>query len=1112
MTDTVIITPSPAVNVTVAATTSSNTQVVSPIVNTGTATGPIIGINQSLLAIAQSQVSGLVTLLAAKAPLADPAFTGIPTAPTATSATNNTQIATTAFVGTAVSNLIAAAPAALDTLNELAAALNNDAAFSTTVTTALSNKVSLTGSYSNPLWITGLAWSKISTTPTTLSGYGITDAEPTITAGTTAQYLRGDKSLATFPTAVSSFTNDSGYLTSVPVASTSVSGTVKVDGSTITINGSGVISGANTYSLPTASASVLGGIKVGSNLSIDGSSVLSATVPIASSTNPIVDGTVAVGSSTTYARADHVHPTDTTRAALGSANAFTVGGHSITAESATIKPLILKGAASQSADLLQLQDSAGTVLSNFTSAGGLNLTSRLLSTANSAASTPIISRGVSGQSGDLLQVQNNGSTNLAVISSTGTFRTAGLITAGDVNNVLGQLTVYSTATSRIGAVIRGATSQSANLQEWQNDVGTVLSKITSTGIIQASNGAQFGTSSSYSAVVNVNTGAVGNKGIVVQALASQTANLQEWQDSSGTVLATVGPTGTIGFSGSGSFLSAVTGRGVFITNDAASAPMTVKGATSQSANLQEWQNSGGTVLAYVGSGGVGRFEQLQVNSGYAQLRYSNSGGHVQMTRKTASMTNPGANEGAIYFVAGTTTGTLKLVTLTGASGIEETIVDNLSSTGSTAGAKFVGAGGVNTAGTLTAAGLTLSSTTSPITLNASVGTSGQVLTSAGAGATPTWTTVSGGSLGWIGSTQTTASSGGTTSLAGINTITGAAGTDMAITSAASGNGNLNLNTSGTGIVNINPAYTTRPSGSISIRSTNPGSATGGHIYIQPISAGSGLAGNVYIDATYDESSTTGKVLIGSGVDGVSSQPSEIRLGASGAQNLYLDSKILGGVKFSGNGATAPLLFTASPSLASVTSDSVDYNGDFLTLTPGGGSGTIGREAIQAYAWAYSNADATSATTNTAQSIFQSGARALTLEANKTYYFRLNLSLNFTFSTVSASIQLVPTFSQAPVAVNYGAIFISGTSGGVQSFRITTTGAQTISPTLGSSTTGATSIVEGFFRTNATTGGTVEFKYQINTGGGSSAVAKVGSLQQVMKIGAGAPGIVSGAWA
>ena len=143
MPDTIVVTPSPSVAVTVAATTSSLTQVVSPIVNTGTSLAPIIGINQSLLTIAQSQVSGLVTLLAAKAPLADPSFTGVPLAPTATAGTNTTQIATTAFVGTAVSNLVNAAPATLNTLNELATALGNDASFATTVTTSLSGKANL---------------------------------------------------------------------------------------------------------------------------------------------------------------------------------------------------------------------------------------------------------------------------------------------------------------------------------------------------------------------------------------------------------------------------------------------------------------------------------------------------------------------------------------------------------------------------------------------------------------------------------------------------------------------------------------------------------------------------------------------------------------------------------------------------------------------------------------------------------------------------------------------------------------------------------------------------------------------------------------------------------
>jgi len=67
------------------------------------------------------------------APLASPALTGVPTAPTATAGTNTTQVATTAYVGTAISNLVAGAPSTLDTLDEIAAAIADTGNFSDTV-------------------------------------------------------------------------------------------------------------------------------------------------------------------------------------------------------------------------------------------------------------------------------------------------------------------------------------------------------------------------------------------------------------------------------------------------------------------------------------------------------------------------------------------------------------------------------------------------------------------------------------------------------------------------------------------------------------------------------------------------------------------------------------------------------------------------------------------------------------------------------------------------------------------------------------------------------------------------------------------------------------------
>ena len=70
---------------------------------------------------------------------------GTPTSPTAAAGTNTTQIASTSFVTGAVSDLINSAPAVLDTLSELASAINNDESFATTVANSIGTKVALAG-------------------------------------------------------------------------------------------------------------------------------------------------------------------------------------------------------------------------------------------------------------------------------------------------------------------------------------------------------------------------------------------------------------------------------------------------------------------------------------------------------------------------------------------------------------------------------------------------------------------------------------------------------------------------------------------------------------------------------------------------------------------------------------------------------------------------------------------------------------------------------------------------------------------------------------------------------------------------------------------------------
>ncbi|END3873253.1 phage tail protein [Escherichia coli] len=75
-----------------------------------------------------------------KAPLNSPSLTGTPTTPTAPKGTNNTQIASTAYVMAAIAAIVDSSPDALNTLNELAAALGNDPNFATTMTNALAGK------------------------------------------------------------------------------------------------------------------------------------------------------------------------------------------------------------------------------------------------------------------------------------------------------------------------------------------------------------------------------------------------------------------------------------------------------------------------------------------------------------------------------------------------------------------------------------------------------------------------------------------------------------------------------------------------------------------------------------------------------------------------------------------------------------------------------------------------------------------------------------------------------------------------------------------------------------------------------------------------------------
>lgn len=148
-----------------------------------------------------------------------------------------------------------------------------------------------------------------------------------------------------------------------------------------------------------------------------------------------------------------------------------------------------------------------------------------------------------------------------------------------------------------------------------NDISGIPSiEVLSTGLIKLNeyNGQTVigGASAAGTAELTIYPSLNTSLGLVIKGLASQSGNLQEWQDSTGTALTSIGPTGNI-------ISQSILATGVFRLNDANSLSATahivntsganigllVKGDSAQSANLQEWQNSSGTVLANISSTG-----------------------------------------------------------------------------------------------------------------------------------------------------------------------------------------------------------------------------------------------------------------------------------------------------------------------------------------------------------------------------------------------------------------------------------------------------------------------------------------------------------------------------
>lgn len=256
---------------------------------------------------------------------------------------------------------------------------------------------------------------------------------------------------------------------------------------------------------------------------------------------------------------------------LGKA-AITNAANTFTAPTATTTPIAIKAAASQTADLQQWQNSSGTVIGNVNSAGNLKL-------INQTATTTI-------------RLEPYATSYGAVFFGSGTAPCV----FGGINSVV------------VNAVTGGSASLRMN-NDHGGQGGVTFVGSGRTGINQAS----------PTASLDVQGFATTDTVLRVKGVSGQTADLQQWQNSSGTKLAGIDKDGNI--TGTGADLKAPTTTATVLA---------LKGTTSYTGHLQEWQTGGGTALAYVDASGIGHFPT--VTTGSASL----SGGLVSGSTVEAS--------------------------------------------------------------------------------------------------------------------------------------------------------------------------------------------------------------------------------------------------------------------------------------------------------------------------------------------------------------------------------------------------------------------------------------------------------------------------------------------
>lgn len=276
-----------------------------------------------------------------------------------------------------------------------------------------------------------------------------------------------------------------------------------------------------------------------------------------------------------------------------------------------------------------------------------------------ADDTPVVIQSNVTQTADLTQWKNNAGVNVARMAPDGTISfndVGGAFIRGNGNNdytvrvghhvaipgglyVSGfapdgtiALGVSSPAASSVGLVVSGVASQTGDLQRWTDSAGAVHARITSAGHYLTNNvriQANEITIGGIGGRIGVSTLNATTVGTIVQGVASQSADLSQWINDAGTVLARITAAGQFqshGINNLGVLDSNSAFRGPYLHDRTNSRPYisiegggladaagsigvvirspahtgwVVRGAGSQTGDLQQWQNSAGTLLARV---------------------------------------------------------------------------------------------------------------------------------------------------------------------------------------------------------------------------------------------------------------------------------------------------------------------------------------------------------------------------------------------------------------------------------------------------------------------------------------------------------------------------------